>query len=426
MLRFTLSLAWLTALMMSLPTIQHVRAAEWGAYDTAQFDAQITNWLKTGKQPRRAALSVAIGINGDLIFSRGYGEARPGQIATENTVYHIGSLSKQFTAAAVLTLIDKGAVAPRSLRPLSLTSTVDAALPGFEAWSTPESGSPVTVRRLLTMTSGLPNLLSKPPRESDPWGRISTGTLLDALRTLRPTARRQKFAYDNFNYFVLSQIIETMSCRTPDATARGFMPFVRATLLTPLGLHDTGFIGDAKSYSAARVATPSWGNTPLHLRRPAFVELAWLRGSADMASSATDLFKWNRAIMRGTAVSPANRMLMFSNAARVTLTRYYGMGWFIDHEGGWDWFSHTGYVPGYTASNAIVQNPVNGNWISVTLLTNADGVRNLDKLSETIVRIAKRHLPAVVSLPSNARPALFFRSVKFADPPGPPPYLTGR
>ncbi|KWT65203.1 hypothetical protein APY04_2952 [Hyphomicrobium sulfonivorans] len=426
MLRYSLSLVWITALMISLPSARHARAGEWSAYDTAQFDILIDKWRKGGKQPRRAALSVAIGINGELVFARGYGEARPGQIATERTVYHIGSLSKQFTAAAMLNLIDKAPVSPRSLTPLSLASTVDAVLPGFENWSAPEIGSPVTIRRLLTMTSGLPSLLNRPPPGSDPWGRISSGELISALKALRPSARPKVFAYDNFNYFVLSQIIETVSCRSPDANSRGFMPFVRSMLLTPLALDDTGFVGDPKSYRAARVATPSWGNTPSHMRRPAFVQSAWLQGAADMASSATDLFKWNRAIMRGTAVTPANRQLMFSNAARVTLTRYYGMGWFIDHDAGWDWFTHTGFVPGYTASNAIVQNPVKGHWISVTLLTNADGMRELEKLSEAIVRIAKRHLPLVVAQPSEPRPALFFRSVQFAEPPGPPPYLTGR
>lgn len=426
MLRYSLSLVWITALIMSLPAAQNARAGKWSAYDTSQFEAQIDKWRRSGKQPRHAALSITVGINGALVFARGYGEARPGQIATERTVYHIGSLSKQFTAAAVLNLLDRAPIAPRSLTPLSLASTVDAVLPGFENWSGPESGSPVTIRRLLTMTSGLPSLLSQPPPGSDPWGRISTGELISALKNLRPSARRKIFSYDNFNYFVLSQIVESVSCRSPDANARGFMPFVRSTLLTPLGLDDTGFVGDAKSYRAARVATPSWGNTALHLRRPAFVKSAWLQGAADMASSATDLFKWNRAIMRGTAVTPASRLLMFSNAARVTLTRYYGMGWFVEHDAGWNWYTHTGYVPGYTASNAIVQNPNNGDWISVTLLTNTDGVRDLDKLSQSIVRIAKRHLPMVVAQPSQPRPALFFRSVQFADPPGPPPYLTGR
>jgi hypothetical protein len=63
------------------------------------------------------------------------------------------------------------------------------------------------------------------------------------------------------------------------------------------------------------------------------------------------------------------------------------MGWFIEHADGADKFSHTGYVPGFSSLNMIVRSR-NGSWTSVSLLTNGDGVNNLDKLAASIVQVA--------------------------------------
>lgn len=393
--RFVLVLA----AALTLAPWSYAFAVEWSAYDTAQLDGMITQWLGSGAKRRAPALSVAVGINGELVFARGYGEARPGQPADEHTVYQIGSLSKQFTAAAVLRLVDESATSRQRDTPLTLSTPVQELLPGFDAWGSANDGPPVTVRRLLTMTSGIQNLLHHPPPGSDPWGHITAAQMLEGLRRLPPSTRHRGFAYDNFNYFLLAQIIEAAA----QDKAQSFAEFVRAVMITPLKLDDTGFTSNLDPSRNLRMATPSWGKTSPYLRRPAFMLSEWLKGSADMVSSAADLFSWNKAVMENRAVSPASRNLMFSNAARVTISKYYGMGWFVEHNAGWDWHTHTGYVPGFTASNAIVSNPRDGTWISVSLLTNADDVRGLEDLSAEIVRAAKRHVP-VALLPVERTP----------------------
>jgi len=401
-------------------------AVEWSAYDTAQLDGMIAQWFGNGPKRRAPALSVALGINGQLVFARGYGEGRPGQPADEHTVYHIGSLSKQFTAAAVLRLVDEGARSWHSHTPINLSSPVQDLLPGFENWDNGGEGTPVTVRRLLTMTSGIQNLLHHPPSGSDPWGHITAAQMLDGLRRLPPSIRQRAFTYDNFNYFLLAQIVEN-SGEADKGQVPDFAEIVHATMIAPLGLGDTGFTSHLDTDRNLRMASPSWGKTSPYLRRPAFVLSDWLKGSADMVSSAADLFGWNKAIMENRVVSPASRNLMFSNAARVTISKYYGMGWFVEHNAGWDWLSHTGYVPGFTASNAIVRNPRDGTWISVSLLTNADDVRGLEALSAEIVRAAKRHVP-VALLPVKQAPvfACPMAAQAMASPMQLPPHLASR
>ncbi|HWK33857.1 MAG TPA: serine hydrolase domain-containing protein [Hyphomicrobium sp.] len=394
--RFALTLA---AVLLLSPW-SCASAVEWTAYDTAQLDGMITQWLGSAPKRRAPALSIAVGINGQLVFARGYGEARPGQPADEHTVYHIGSLSKQFTAAAVLRLVEEGATSPHRDTPITLSSPVQELLPGFDAWGHANNSSPVTVRRLLTMTSGIQNLLHHPPAGSDPWGHITAAQMLNGLRRLPPSTHPRGFVYDNFNYFLLAQIVEAAA---EQRKAQSFAAFVSTTMISPLDLNDTGFTSELDTGRNLRMATPSWGKTSPYLRRPAFMLSEWLKGSADMASSAVDLFRWNRAIMENRVVSPSSRNLMFSNAARVTISKYYGMGWFVEHNAGWDWRSHAGYVPGFTASNAIVSNSRDGSWISVSLLANADDVRGLEDLSADIVRAAKRRVP-VAMLPAERTP----------------------
>jgi CubicO group peptidase (beta-lactamase class C family) len=333
---------------------------------------------------------VAVGLNGRLVFARGYGEARPGIPATERTVYHIGSVSKQFTAAAVLLLVDRGAKTPRTQAPLTLASSQRDFFDHVETWDR-DGHAPITLRGLLTMTSGLPSLIEHPPTLADPWGNITSAQMLDALRLLPLARPADAFHYNNSGYFLLTQIVEAVG-------AGNFADFVKNEIIATLDLSDTSFIGDRTSYSPMRVAAPSWGATPAYRRRPAFVEADWLKGAADMASSAVDLFAWDKSLMEGKMLSPASRQLMFSDAARVGPSTYYGMGWFVEHERGWDRFSHSGYVPGFTSSNTIVRNSRDGTWISVSLLTNADSVPELDKLASDIVRTVM-HETLAASLP---------------------------
>ena len=106
----------------------------------------------------------------------------------------------------------------------------------------------------------------------------------------------------------------------------------------------------------------------------------WLQGSADISSTVIDLFKWNKAVMEDRLLSRPMREAMFSDAARVDVWTYYGMGWFVRHKEGRDEYYHSGSVPGYTAINHIDATS-GGDWVSVSILTNSDGVEGLDQLA---------------------------------------------
>jgi len=360
----------------------HYVAAESSAYDTVRLEAIVAAWIAAGPGTRAPAVSIAVGTNGKLIFARGYGEARPGFPATDRTIYHIGSLTKQFTAATLLRLMQRGAKAPLSGKPLTVSTSVDEILRGFEGWNK-HRRAPVTLRGLLTMTSGVPSLIGRPPPSANPWGTITSTLMLAHLRTLPLSGHGHvnAFSYSNSGYFLLTQLAEAIAAA--EGEPRPFSHIVRSEVLSPALLEDTGFV---REYTGTQLAVPSWGETPSYLRRPAFAEADWLKGAADMVSSATDLFAWNKALFENAILDEANTKLMFSPAARVSPARYYGMGWFIEYRADAEWLSHSGHVPGYTCLNSIVRYGHARDWISVSILTNRENVRGLDKLTIELVQ----------------------------------------
>lgn len=377
-------------LLLALPS-PRAHGGAWTPAESAAADGLIERFLARldaarGELPR-AALTVAIGDERTLLMAKGYGEAAPGVPATQHTVFHVGSLAKQFTAAAVLDLIGRKARL-RDGTQLTLDLALSRIFDGVEHWpgTDAETGKqPVTLRTLLTMTSNLPNFTRRPPSSTDPWGRIGAPELLSELKKLKPSGWPNTFEYSNTSYFLLAEALEE-AIAPGEQMPRAHADRLRRTIFPRAGLAATGFVGDpVLSPRAAR---------PIYRKRPVFDQPDWLKGSADIVSSASDLYAWNAALMGGRILPPDLFALMLSDGARVTPDRYYGMGWFIDHRANADIYSHSGLVPGYTSYNLIAAarartgDGAHG-WASVTLLVNTDVVDGLDMLAEDLLRLVR-------------------------------------
>lgn len=325
-----------------------------------------------GKRGRggATAASVAIGMNGVRLLAKGYGEARPGEAAAADTRYPIASITKQFTAAAILSAIDERSIADRKGKPLELTTDIRDVFDGIDHWMR-DGGKPIRLQNLLTMTSNLPNFTRMPPALVDPWGGVDPIRLLREMKTYRPQGWPNTFEYNNTGYFLIAQILDPGE---PDYRGRLRALFARA------GMPSTNFVGDI---ALGNVATPN------PRRKAAFTEAAWLEGSADLVSTVVDLLAWNTALMEGRVLSPRSREIMFSDWARVSPLIYYGMGWYIEHRKGYDLFTHTGSFPGYTSLNLIARSTISSDWQSVSMLANGEEVEDLDVLAEDILRLLR-------------------------------------
>jgi CubicO group peptidase (beta-lactamase class C family) len=360
-------------------------ASDWTGAKRAEADALIEHFMRPRLVPgarQPPALSVAIGIGGKLVLAKGYGEARPGAPAGAETIYHVGSLTKQFTAAAVLRLIEDGAVAPLTHAPLTLETPMSDVFEGVRNWNA-EDEPPITIRSLLNMTSNLPNFTRRPPPSVDPWGAVPAPRLLAELKKLSPTGWPHSFEYSNTSYFLLAQAIEAIEAVHPGEHPAGltYRDYIRAVTIAKAGMTHTGFVGEKAMTGDVAI--------PQYRRRSAFMQPDWLNGCCDLVSNAVDLFAWNAALMSGRIIGAQSRASMFSDGGRVDPVTYYGMGWFINHEGGWDSYSHSGSVPGYTSYNAIHLKRGTQSWMSITLLTNADGVEGLEQLAEDLFDVSR-------------------------------------
>lgn len=364
-------------------------AAAWSPAKAADADVIVERFLNhlNASHPDlpEAALSLAIGSRSSLLLTKGYGEAAPGVPASAHTVYHIGSIAKQFTAAAVLDLIARHAHL-RDGTLLGLDLALAEIFDGVNHWTSHGTGArrqAVTLRTLLTMTSNLPNFTSRPPPATNPWGRIGAPELLSEVKKMRPWGWPNTFEYSNTSYFLLAEVIE--EAVTPGETRpRAYYDYLRRNIFSRAHLRETGFIGD--DVRGVQIALP------VGRRLPIFDQPSWLKGSADMTSSAADLFSWNTAFMEGRVLPPEFSALMITGAGRVSPEIYYGMGWFVEYGHGHEMFSHAGMVPGYTSINMIAaETGGDRGWTSVTLLLNTDVAPDeLQNLAKELMRLAQQ------------------------------------
>ena len=198
--------------------------------------------IVTGYAARGGAPGIAYGIvrDGELAFSGGVGARRIGGLAPDaDTVFRIASMTKSFTASALLLLRDSGVVA--------LDDPAEEYVPELAGWAgvTPDAAR-VSLRHLLTMTAGFPT--------DDPWGDRQQGLPLGEFADLlaggvsASWAPGTRFEYSNLGYAILGMVITA-------ASGVPYADFIRARLLEPLGLSRTGY--EAAEF-AADVLAPGY------------------------------------------------------------------------------------------------------------------------------------------------------------------------
>ncbi|MBN9248405.1 MAG: beta-lactamase family protein, partial [Hyphomicrobium sp.] len=276
---------WILLLAVAVSLVRSPAGAEEGAGSLGASSATlIQNFMAAGVDGMSRplpAMSVAIGRDGTLLYADGFGDADKHRPATARTIYMVGSITKQFTATAVLRLIEKDAVLRRDGSRLTTATPVSNLLDVAGGW-TLEGGPPITVGHLLSMTSNLPNFTRRPPHELDPWGAVPAPRLLDGIKDYRPSGFPGSFEYSNTSYFLLSELMEAVEV---DGVSRDYRRILQEEVFSRLGLAETGF-GNDPSF-AHRLASPHYN------RRPRFSQPDWLKGSGDVASSVMDIFKWN-------------------------------------------------------------------------------------------------------------------------------------
>lgn len=249
--------------------------------------------------------SVLVASEGRILLSKGYGMANfehdiPN---TPQTKYRIGSLTKQFTAMAII-MMDE-------LKQLSVHDPISQYIPGYP------NGEQITIHHLLTHTAGIPNFTSF----------ANYGALMRLHSTTKDTISRfsahplqfdpgTQFDYSNSGYVILSYLIEQMS-------GRSYEDYIHHVLLKPLGMMHSGYDNARQMLKNRASGYEIWGDI-VHAE---FTDMSIPSGAGGMYSTVEDLYLWGLALH-------AQRQISEQSYERM-ITPYhgnYGYGLFVQEE----------------------------------------------------------------------------------------------
>jgi D-alanyl-D-alanine carboxypeptidase len=312
-------------------------------------------------QQHLSGVEIGIGRNGRLLFARGYGlrdRARHAPVDA-STVFALGSVSKSFTATAVMLLVQSGRIA--------LDAPIARYLPGAP------HGRHITVRELLDQTSGLPDYLENAAL----YREILTSTVKPrsiaayvAMVARRPLqfAPGSKWAYSNTNYAILGLLIEKI-------TGEPYARFLQDRIFSPLSLNATQVM-QIFPPPGSDVAV---GYTYAKGRYVAVApqSMSWANAAGSVASDVHDVIAFDGALFGGDLVSrsslrtmltpPPNRPMVPKGNAMSSLARGYGFAWVRGADEGRRIEWHNGGLIGGRTMNAVW--PADG--LEVVVLTNA-------------------------------------------------------
>jgi CubicO group peptidase (beta-lactamase class C family) len=271
--------------------------------------------------------AVLVARGGKVLLEEGYGWADLKKTARvgRGTRFYVASITKQFTAAAVLRLEEQGRL------------RTDDAIGKYLADVPPDKAA-VTIHQLLTHTSGL----------AQAYAADGISDRAEAVRALLKAPLKSppgaQFRYTNDGYNLLAVIVEVASGQT-------YEEYLRRHLLRPAGMSQTGFWGDAHPTAAtlreigADVRRPNWG----------------FRGATGMTSTVGDLYKWHRALGSGKVLKPTARAKLLTPYVN-TPRGGYGYGWFTSEAKGlkvvWtsgaEDFGHNAIIKTYADGTVVI------------------------------------------------------------------------
>ena len=329
-------------------------------FDPTAIGDHISAWVRaTGI----SGLSVVLVRDGTVALAQGYGKSSlaSGEPVSTNTIFAIGSVTKQFTAACVLLLAEDGK--------LSVHDKVAKYFPGLTR------AEDITLLDLMNHVSGYPDYYPldfvdrrmKAPIEVDELiRRYATGKL-----DFEPGMR---WSYSNTGYLILGRVVEKVS-------GESFGAFLDHRILKPLGMDRTVYDppgrGQGFALGHSRFALGPLSSAGSEAR-------GWLAAAGSLNSTALDLAKWDMALVEGRVLRPDSYALM-TTPRQLSLGRVrgYGCGIAVSYRNGLLLLEHEGEVGGFQACNTVL--PATKS--AVVILSNCEEWNSVDELKATLVSL---------------------------------------
>jgi D-alanyl-D-alanine carboxypeptidase len=308
--------------------------------------------------------SVAVVKGGKLVYTHAYGLARlePKQEATAEMRYSIGSVSKQFTAAAILILQEQGK--------LSLDDAVSKYVPGLTR------GDQVTIRQILSHTSGYqdywPEDYLMTPMMKPETAQAILDTWAKKPLDFEPGTQWQ---YSNTNYVIAGEIVEKVS-------GEKLFDFLGEHIFHPLGMKSVWNSDEVKLTSPD--ATPYIRNALGPLRLAPKEGSGWMFAAGELAMTAHDLALWDESLIAQSVLKPESYKQMFTEVKLKDGTgTKYGLGVEVTMRDGHRSIEHSGEVTGFVSDNEVLVD----DGVAVVVLTNhmSGGAEEIAQLTASTV-----------------------------------------
>jgi CubicO group peptidase (beta-lactamase class C family) len=371
-----------TVLALALTTFAATDAA---AQTTRTLTERLDSLAGSGVMAERTVGTVAAVVQGnDTLLMKGYGKSNVEWDVPmpADAMFEIGSVTKQFTAAAILQLRDAGK--------LSLDDEITKWLPDFDT-----RGNRVTVRRLLDHTSGIVGLTEMPEFDLLVWNqrfpRDSAYALIRRYPFQFPTGTAQM--YNNSAFWLAGLIVERASGMT-------YEDYIEQRIFAPLGMTHSMYCNSGENVPR-RANGYSVQNGGLR-RAPANVH-TWPFAAGSLCSTAGDLMTWVRALHGGQVLSPRSYQEMITPATLNDGTPLrYGMGIAVGKDSrGLTYIGHGGTVTGFTAEAGWYPDAQ----LAVVVLTNSSGnIDAGDLAGELAAALLPWERPAVVPFTGDVAP----------------------
>jgi D-alanyl-D-alanine carboxypeptidase len=326
------------------------------------FDAICSKAVEIQRLP---GLSVAVAKGGECVFKRGYGYRNVGDRlpANADTIYSIASVTKQFTAAAILRLQERGLL------------SIDEPVTRYFPWL--PGVADVNLFHLLAHTSGIPGYTEAPDFErlcfSD--AELQEVVMTGASRPLA-FAPGTAWQYSNTNYVLLGAIIERVS-------GRSYEEFLSESFFDPLGMASTGVDDVSTVRPNYAVGHTSYSLGPLERARE--WNPCWEFATGNLFSTVVDLARWNQGLRSGAVVSEASYAAMSRpHILPDGRSTKYGFGLFIDQVDGIVEIRHTGGLPGFSSDNAFYPSQN----LDIVVIANRDAAGTYFAATQKILAIA--------------------------------------
>ena len=330
--------------------------------------------------------AVLVARNGEVLLSKGYGLAdRDKNLPnTPQTKYRLGSITKQFTAMAILIL--------QAQDKLNVQVFICRYIP-----ECPVAWQDITIHHLLTHTSGIPNFTDFPDYETT---KAAPSSPLQTIARFKDKQldfqSGEQWSYSNSGYILLGYIIE-------QASGQSYEAYLQENIFEPLQMENTGY--DHNDGSLAMGYTGYYG----HWEKADYLDMTIPFAAGGLYSTIEDLYRWDQALYTQQIVATELLDLMFAPHARIPGTGLsYGYGWLVGEMHNHQVVSHGGGIEGFaTEIGRYTSNSGNGFQGKGDIESLATEIRRYTDDNVTIIILSNRDTTNVGTVSDQIARAVF-------------------